>query len=278
MAAVAVTLVLGGGGVKAAAGLGAATVLDEIELPPTRLVGTSMGAVMAALLAAGLTPKEAERRLMVSAEQPLGSPSVKALLSGIYAQALLKGHQLERLITGLIPVSRFDQLKWPLTVTATDLDTGELVLFGDGGQDIPLVTALVASCALPVYLPPVTYGGRRYVDGGLRAVLPLEVAAKWQADRVIAVDTGAGFDDLPSTAAPPPPLLRAHDSAVGILLAEQTRQALAHWRAMPDRPPLTYIRPPVERGATFRVDQVKRYVDAGEHAARAALGLTPPSA
>lgn len=278
MAEVAVTLVLGGGGVKAAAGIGAAKVLDEIELPPTRFVGTSMGAVIAALLAAGLTPKEAERRLMVSAEEPMGSPSIKALLSGIYAQALLKAHQLERLITRLIPVSRFDQLKWPLTITATDLDTGELVLFGDGGQDIPLVTALVASCALPVYLPPVIHGGRRYVDGGLRAVLPLEVAGTWRADRVIAVDTGAGFDDLPSTASPPPALLAAHDSAVGILLAEQTRLVLAYWRAMPDRPPLTYVRPPVERGATFRADQVTRYVDAGERSARAALGLTPPSA
>jgi NTE family protein len=273
-----ITFVVGGGGVKAAAGIGAARVAGELGLTPARYVGTSMGAVMAALLATGAGAADAARRLLAAAERPLGRPTLATLARGIFAPALLKADRLEELITGLLPVARFDQLAFPLTVTATDVDSGALVLFGDGGEDVPLVVALSASCALPVYLPPRVVGTRRLADGGLRSVLPLEVAAGFPADRVIAVDTGSGFDELPSTGSPPPALIGAHDQAIGILMAEQTRQALAYWRAMPGRPPLSYIRPPVERGATFRADQIARYLEAGEHAARAALALTLPPA
>ncbi|HNT71870.1 MAG TPA: patatin-like phospholipase family protein, partial [Methanothrix sp.] len=67
-----------------------------------------------------------------------------------------------------------------------DLDTGELIVFGDGGEDVPLADALFASCALPVFYPPVQLLGRRLADGGLRGVVPLDVAARFPADRVIA--------------------------------------------------------------------------------------------
>jgi NTE family protein len=270
------TLVLGGGGVKAAAGLGAARALAEASLPPTRYVGTSMGAVIAALLAAGLTPAEAEQRVAAAMDDAVGRPVLSALLRGIFAPALLDRDRLERLIARILPVTRFSELPAPLTVTTTDIESGELLLLGDGGRDLPLVQALTASCALPVYYPPVEIDGRRCADGGLRAVLPLEVAAGWPADRVVAVDAGSGFDELPAEGPAPPALLAAHDGAVAALLAEQTRLALALWRATPGLPPLIRIRPPVRRGATFRADQFRHYAEAGYQAARAALALTPP--
>jgi NTE family protein len=163
-------------------------------------------------------------------------------------------------------------------VTATDVDSGEMLLLGDGGRDAPLVQALTASCALPVYFPPVEIDGRRYADGGLRSVLPLEIAATWPADRVVAVDSGSGFDEQPAQEPPGPALLAAHDSATGMLMAEQTRLALAVWRLTPGRPPLVYIRPPVRRGATFRAEQFRHYAEAGYQAACAALALTPTPA
>ncbi len=278
MAAKAVTLVVGGGGVKSAAGLGAARALVQAGIPPTRYVGTSMGAVMAALLAAGLAPKEAEDRVAGVAGKDVGRPVTLNLLRGIWAPALLDPVPLRALIGRLIPVTRFSELPHPLTVTTTDVDTGALVLFGDGGQDVPLADALAASCALPVYFPPVALAGHRCADGGLRSVLPLEVASRWPAERVVAVDSGSGFDEQPAEGGRGPALLAAHDTATGILMAEQTRQALALWRLDPGRPPLTYIRPPVRRGATFKAEQFRHYAEAGYQAACSALALTPSPA
>ena len=61
-----------------------------------------------------------------------------------------------------------------------------------------------------------------------------------------------------------------------ILMANQTAQAISLWKLTPDRPPLVYIRPPAERGATFRLDLIRRYVEEGREAALKALaGLIP---
>jgi len=269
-----VTFVLSGGGAKAVADLGAARALAEAGLVPTRYVGTSMGAVMGALLAGGLTPAEAQARLEDSGGASIGRPALGSMLRGVFARSVLRGEQVQEFLARVLPVSRFADLKVPLTVTAVDLDSGALLLMGDGGLDVPLATALAASCALPVYFPPVEINGRRYADGGLRAVVPLEVAAAWPTELVVAVDTGSGYDEAPAPGPKAPALIAAHDDATRILMAEQTRSALALWRATPGRPPLVYVRPPVERGATFRTDQIRRYSEAGYAAARAALALT----
>ena len=58
---------------------------------------------------------------------------------------------------------------------------------------------LKPTCALPLYFPPVLIGGRRYVDGGIRSVLPIESALLYSPDRVVAVDVGPGFDEAPAT-------------------------------------------------------------------------------
>jgi hypothetical protein len=87
------------------------------------------------------------------------------------------------------------------------------------------------------------------------------------------VDVGPGFDELEAGGKPTglPPVVETHNEALGILMSEQTRAALALYRQSPSRPPLVYVRPRVERGATFRVDQVQRYVEEGYVAARGAL-------
>jgi NTE family protein len=178
-------------------------------------------------------------------------------------------------IDRLLPAARFADLRLPVTVTATDLDTGERVLFGAGGQDVPLADALMATCALPLFYPAVTLGGRRLADGGLRGVVPLD-AVPPAAARVVAVDIGPGFDELAAGPSPYPSLLRAHSDATGILMAANTALALALWRADPANPPLLYIRPRVERNATFRVDRARNYADEGYRAARAALAAGHP--
>jgi len=266
-----IAVVLSGGGAKTAAHLGACRAVKEAGFEPAWYVATSMGAVIAAGLASGVGNDEMLERI-----SQLGGRSIVreplAPLAGLFFRSLLKPGPLRQAIEALVPARRFSDLAVPLTVTAVDLDTGELVLFGAGAQVAPLVDVLCASCALPMYYPPVLLGGRRYGDGGLRGVVPLEPAAELDVELVLAVDVGPGFDMPPSAeAARVPAMIRAHDDAVGILMAANSESQVAVWRADASRPPLVYVRPRIERNATFRVDRVREYASEGRRATREAL-------
>jgi NTE family protein len=266
-----VTLVLSGGGAKTAAHLGAARAMRDAGIAPVRCVATSMGAVIAAGLASGVGEDELLTQLgEIGARGIVKDPL--APVTGLYAKGLLRPGPLRRAIESLVPARRFADLTLPLTICVTDLDSGELLLFGAGGADAPLMDVLSASCALPLYFPAVTLAGRRCGDGGLRGVLPLDVAARMATGPVVAVDVGPGFDIEPAAEAPAvPAVVRAHDEATGILMAANTAAQLALWRADPARPELIYVRPRVERSATFRVDRVRRYAEDGYEATSAAL-------
>lgn len=265
-----VVAVLSGGGAKAAAHLGALQALREAGLEPARYVGTSLGAVVAAAIAAGHPLDELVTRLSVVGRQGIARATL-APVGGLFLSSLLKGEPLRRAIATYVGSSAFAALACPVSVTAVDLESGALALFGAGGADVPLVDALYASCALPLYFPPATIAGRRYGDGGLRAVLPLEPAAAFAADLVVAIDVGPGFDVGFAPVGGSPPVVRAHDEAIGILMAGQTATQLSLWRADPTRPPLVYVRPRVERGATFQIERARQYAEEGYRATREAL-------
>ena len=153
-------------------------------------------------------------------------------------------------------------------MTVTDLDSGDLVLFGDRGRDAPVNLALAASCALPLYYQPVVIDGRRYADGGLRAVLPVEVARGIPADLIVAISVGPGFDEGPSRAKVPG-LLQAHGDAERVMMAAQTERDLEDWPV--DATKLIVVRAVHERDATFALDQVDRFVRAGYEETKRAL-------
>ena len=272
MSAAGITLVLSGGGAKTAAHLGAARAIEEAGLVPLRYVAASMGAVVAAALAGG-----ADREALLGRLAEVGRAGVVreplALVRGLFARSLLRAAPFRRAVEQLLPARRFDDLSVPITVSVVDLDRGELLLFGEGGEDAPLVDVLCASCALPVYFPAEKLAGRRCGDGGLRGPLPLDVAARLARETVVAVDVGPGFDAAAAgpTFGTAPPVVRAHDDAVGALMANATAAQLALWRADAGRPPLVYVRPRIERSATFRLDRVRQYADEGHGATRDAL-------
>jgi NTE family protein len=266
-----VVLLLSGGGAKAAAHIGAFRALTEAGIRPSRIVGTSMGAVIGACIGAELVPGEILARLMQVGSRGI----VRSLLApwgGLWLDGLLRSDALHAALAELVPARTFAELRVPLTVTATDLDSGALVPLGEGGETVPLVDALHASCALPVFYPPVPLVGKRLGDGGLRGVVPFEAARGIEAELVVAIDIGPGFDT--PLGRPPsrhPALVARHMDATGILMAANTAACLALWRAEPSRPPLMYVRPRVERDATFRVDRVEAYAEEGHRATRAAL-------
>lgn len=258
--------VLSGGGAKAAAHVGALRALEERGVEPAHFVGTSMGAVVAACYACGMNYEDVLQRLSLIGRAAVAVPS-PSLLLGPLAGSLLQAQPLQKTIAALVPVRRFNDLRIPLTVTAVDRDNGKLVLFGAGGRmHVPLVDALYASCALPVYYPAKRIGDRWYVDGGVRAVLPLDVAARFDPDLLFAVHVGSWLlDEMPEHPAFSPPLLDAHNRAMRILMAVQTEQVIERFREGPT--PFVLVRPTLEQQGTFNVDAVGEYVGEGYRAA-----------
>lgn len=264
-----VVAVFSGGGVKSLAQIGAWKALQEKGLTPSHIVGTSMGAVVGAAFASGMTGDEFLGRLKKLTRSQVAPTDTLSFFKGIFAKSLLKPGVWQDTLSRLIPVSRFPDFRIPLTVCVTDMDSGDLVLFGDRGRDAPVSLALAASCALPLYYQPVEIAGRRYADGGLRAVLPVHVARGVPADLIVAISVGPGFDEGPSKAKLPA-LLRAHGDAERIMMAAQTERDLEDWPS--DAAKLIVVRAVHDRDATFAMDQADRFVWQGYEETKRALG------
>ena len=262
-------LVLSGGGAKAAAHCGAVRALRDRGIEPARYVATSLGAVVAAALASGAEPDVVVRALMNEAPGGI-RPHPMAAVAGIYLEGLVRARPFRDAIGRIIQARSFAELEVPLTVTTVDVDRLELVTFGHGGIDAPLLDVLVASCALPPYFPAVSLEGRMLRDGGLMGHLPLAVVGDTGGLPVIAVDVGPGFDNGREPKPPGgPPLVRAVDESIGILMAQLAEDQVARWRL--ERGPILYVRPRVERNATFSAGRARVYSDEGYLAMREAL-------
>jgi NTE family protein len=258
---------------KAMAHVGALRALEECGLSPAEIVGTSGGALVGALAAGGLSYERIVPLVMGIRHEDLVEPArAEVLLKGLDAASVLKPGPLRALLLRLLPVTDFAKLLLPLRVTAVDLDSGDLVVFGAGGRsDCTLLDAVYASMALPPYFPPALIRGRRYVDGGIRAVLPLELGAGAGADLVVAVDVGpVPFGPGPGELHVPA-LVELSDRSLSIALADQKSRAVAAWRAAPRRPPLVLVVPAVDPHGTFAFDRTAEFIAAGYRATHAAL-------
>ncbi len=149
----AITVVLSGGGAKTAAHLGALRALLAEGLEPTRYVATSMGSVLAAMLARGLGPDAVMGRLKTVRRKELFRFDL-VIGPWCFSRSVLRPRPFRRLLSRLVPAASFGELSIPLSITATDLDDGALLVFGAGGEDVPLLDACCASAALPPFFPP----------------------------------------------------------------------------------------------------------------------------
>ena len=197
------------------------------------------------------------------------------MVQGLFARSLLRPAPFRRAVEALVPARRFADLPVPLTVCVVDLDTGELLLFGEGGADAPLVDVLCATCALPSTSrrPHARRAALR------RRGAPGPAAARGRprgsrAETVVAVDVGPGFDLAAAGGAPvASPAVVARPRRGGRHpdgRRHRARSSRSGGRT-PGRPPLIYVRPRVERNATFRVERVRQYAEDGYRAAREAL-------
>jgi len=195
---------LGGGGARGAAQVGVLLGLFEAGLePPGWLVGSSVGALNACLIAAhpSLAGAQMLRQVWLSriAREVFRIHPLSSLLAGMRRQlSTLPSRNVVRLIEGverITGISDFEQLRLPLKVVATDLEAGVPHLFETG----PLLPALLASTAIPGVFPPVKIAGRDYLDGGIVDNTPIQVAVAGGARRVLALHLMAGAE---LTAAP----------------------------------------------------------------------------
>jgi NTE family protein len=174
-----VALVLGGGSARGMAHIGVLEVLIREKIPIDMIVGTSMGAIVAAAFAVGIPMRVMKERAEKMTVGQILDPTMPSI-------GLLAGDKMELLIKNLLDERAFSDCKIPLSVMTTDIETGEEIIYHEGD----LIKVIRASCSWPGIFNPVKIDGRLLVDGGIKNSVPTWVAEKLGADYVIAVDVG----------------------------------------------------------------------------------------
>lgn len=267
-----VILVLGGGGMKGLAHVGAWKAVRECGVEVAEIVGTSIGALVGACVAGGEDwEKLAPRALALTRKDIVSLDGRSVLVNGIRRQSIFHDVAYRAYIEANLPVERFEDLVIPLSLNAVDLETGRTEWFGvDGRTDVPLADAVYASSALPVFFPPAVIGGRCYVDGGVRDSLPIDRAAARGADLIIAVNVSAGETKDPKDVLPKG-MVAIHHRVYDIMAHAQREAMLAAW----DGPPLVHVRPHLESYSTFDFDKTQYFLEEGYRATRRALARVP---
>ncbi len=175
-----VVLVLGGGSARGIAHIGVLKVLDREKIPIDMIIGTSMGALIGAAYAIGISMKHME-------EKAYGFSSNKLIDPTIPKMGLLAGNRLEIAIRDIIGNKGFADCRIPLAVVATDIEANEEVVYKNGD----MAKIIRASCSWPGIFNPVRLGGRLVVDGGIKNSVPTRIARTLDGfNYMIAVDVG----------------------------------------------------------------------------------------
>jgi len=241
-------LALSGGGARGLAHIGVLEVFLEAGLDFQVVAGTSMGAIVGALFAAGRTPGE---MLEMARKTPWLALLGLSPREGLFSRRKLKDFLAEHL------PPRFEDLERPLAVTAVDVMTGRLVFLTHG--DLP--SAVLASAAYPGLLAPVEREGRLLFDGGVLDNLPVDAARFLGALEVYAVDVTPerGVEAAPTG------LLSLARRAVDLMQLHLTSVRLTLYA------PEVYVRPALRGVGLEDFRRLEEIAEAGRQAARAVL-------
>jgi NTE family protein len=181
-----IAFALGSGGPRGFAHIGVIKALEAAGIQPDLIVGTSSGALVGTLYAAGFDAAELERRALALNLTPLFDFTFNKF-------GKFKGEGVQQLINEVLQGKPIEQLKRPLAVVATKVPTGEMTAFTRGNTGL----AVRASSAIAGSFLPVVIRGATYMDGDLVSPVPILAAKQLGADIVIAVDVSADLADTP---------------------------------------------------------------------------------
>ena len=240
-------LALGSGGAKGLSHIAFLKTLDEMEIKPAIVSGTSMGALVGAFYAGGMSGKQIEGLFDDMGIRKMGSMVDLSIFSN---SGLLKGKKVEEFLTSNLPVRNFSDLTIPLKIVATDFWKREEVVFNSGD----LVTAVRASIAVPVVLEPLILAGRALTDGGTVNPLPYDLIRD-DCDILIAIDvSGERVNEKPDMA---PTMLE------NIFSTFQTMQASIVRSKMKNSKPDIFVQPRLQNFQLldfYRKDEIFREV------------------
>jgi NTE family protein len=241
-------LALGGGFARGFAHLGVLQVLEQNHIPISYIAGTSVGSILGAAYASGAPLARIIATCRTLRFRDIARWRVSRL-------GLASNHRLADLIEQVFESQRFEDLRIPVAVVATDLANGEEVVFTHGN----LSEAIRASCAFPGLFEPVQIGTRCLADGGLVAQVPTRAARELGAAHVVGVSVGLedGHRGAPSN------IFQVVCRAVS---AAQKHQ-LEIWERHAD----LVLRPDVQSLAWDDFDRADEAMEAGAAAARRAL-------
>ena len=174
-------IALGGGAARGFAHIGVLKVLEANQIKPNLIVGTSAGSVIASVYATGVSASELHR-IAINLDEASITDWVNPFSNKF--GGVIKGDALQNHVNKLVKNKQIDQMEIPLGIVATDLQTGDAILFrrGDTGQ------AVRASSSVPGVFSPTRISNREYVDGGLSSPVPIRFTKQMGADIVIAVN------------------------------------------------------------------------------------------
>jgi NTE family protein len=178
-----IAVVLGAGSSKGFAHIGVLKILESNKIPIHMIVGTSVGSAVGSLYAYGYDAFQLQK-LSFSIEK---SDIVDLVLP---ENGFIKGEKLEEWVNKTVKYTPIEKLKIPFYAVAADIQNGQELAFGKGNTGM----AVRASCSIPGVFRPVKIGERAYVDGGVVSPVAVEVAKRFGADIVIAVDISASVE------------------------------------------------------------------------------------
>jgi NTE family protein len=174
-----VALVLGSGGVRGMAHVGVLEVLEKAGIPIDLIVGCSAGSIVAALYADHPCVEKTKKAVW-----EIKSSSILDIDLWNCRYGLSQGKCMHGVLDKHLCAEKFEELKIPLVVVASDLNSGELIPMGSGD----LVKAVQSSCSIPFIFVPCEHMGRVMVDGGTINPVPVKIARDLGAQIIIAVD------------------------------------------------------------------------------------------
>lgn len=262
-----IALVLGGGGLKGFAHIGVLRALNERGITPSLYAGTSIGALIAAAAAGGITPDDmAERAMALKRRDLFRMNHLGMLVDRMKAPSIYMEQPLRDLVSSVVPDVPFGALETPLLVNTVDVEHAVQVIWGlPGLDDVSVRDAVYASCALPGYFPPAMVGGRLCIDGGTVDNLPVNVATRGM-DFIMAADVGSA-EMTPLRNASSLGFASLYMRAATIMFHQLQQFPLERWQG----PPMLLIRPKLDNGTWLDFGHTEANIDAGYRAALKAL-------